>query len=643
MALPSRSTRAGRTALAALTSTTLIFAIVPAVAPTAYAQTTHNDAASDTDATPTAAVTGSYTYVTSFGRIDAGYFVTVTGLTPGVPLTATVDGKPVSFWFEGDELKPTRTIDSAESASVEITGKAGEIFGGIEHAIAITDGTHTATTTAMLDPLFNLGSPEAPTLANTAIGTTNLQVKVQNLAAGSKITAVGVDGANWLTPNATYVTDSAGNLTIPDVHIPNDPSLINKTVKVSYLAPGETTPREYDTDEEIQPPSPVLNPDTNEIVSTVLGRGLYQSAYAPTMNKLFVTRASRDSDNAGTIYVINPDTLAVEKSFDTIDRNGKKNTTESQPHGIAIDEVHNNIWVSNSHGDSVSIYDATTGALKHISAPGEVNHPRSFAIDTAANRVYVSEPLQHDQESISVFDATTFAKLDSLPTPGYAGTMQFVSDPATHSLYTNNWKGTSAARINTETGKMELFTLPGDGESRRGYSALDLKRNRLYVASQFPSAVYAIDLSTGAVVNSVEVGGQTLGVAYDPSIDTIGVVSRTSGTFTTINPDTFAIESNQAVGALANDVSTDGAGHFFVTTAPSRAELQGGDTLLRISPKKTQDNGSTPGSTSSSTGLLGVLAAIAALLGGLAWIFHYPAQQLLGAFHLPQLPQLPRF
>lgn len=119
---------------------------------------------------------------------------------------------------------------------------------------------------------------------------------------------------------------------------------------------------------------------TGSAVTTApLVRGLYQSAYSERNDTLWVTVAvGRPPITTTSLLKVDPDTLAVEQTITPPVTDAATGAREAV-YGVAVDDEHNRVWVTNTRNNTVAVYSQRTGA--HLAALPKVAHAREIAVD----------------------------------------------------------------------------------------------------------------------------------------------------------------------------------------------------------------------------------------------------------------------
>lgn len=145
----------------------------------------------------------------------------------------------------------------------------------------------------------------------------------------------------------------------------------------------------------------------------------------------------------GLVYVteIGTDTL-VAYHEDT----GKAETahTGAMPDAVGVDEAANRIYVANYVGDSVTILDGTT--LQQIATVPAGHHPQALGVDQQRHRVFVANT---HSNNVTVIDGTTNGLIATVP----AGTNPYAVavDPASGQVYVANYGSQPLTKVDLST------------------------------------------------------------------------------------------------------------------------------------------------------------------------------------------------
>ncbi len=333
--------------------------------------------------------------------------------------------------------------------------------------------------------------------------------------------------------------------------------------------------------------------DLYDVTSVAGIPGQYQIAYSKRVGKLFVTGTAGNPALVSTIARIDPETLEVEATaelpvivYDDVSEDGTSFTSGKHRlavHGIAVDDAHGNVWVSNAFEDQISVYDQDTlelvwttyyrnasirtesetesgpwrdwvypaGTTRAIPEPP---HPRALTIDPIRGRAYVTSI--GSELSAAVFDTQNFEKVGEIVTgdPGLAAGMNIVIDDKTGDLYhvDMSMKNEHAPAFKGERG--DLYRI--DPETLRVVARIPVPRNinatglaidsearEIYIAGQEggENGLLAINLDTQEQKFALNTGGNPLVVAVDPALRRLYVGDFDEGTVTVVDANEGSI------------------------------------------------------------------------------------------------------
>ncbi len=337
----------------------------------------------------------------------------------------------------------------------------------------------------------------------------------------------------------------------------------------------------------------VLNPDIplsgqDKFTSTAkkMAPGVYQSAYSEKTKRLFVTTAvGRPPVKESQLLKVNPETLDIEAKVTPAAQPGRDDGQLSAVYGVASDDAHGHVWVTNTRSGSVAVYKQSDLSLVKQLDLDVANHARDIVIDTERSRAYVSTP---GTNQITVFDTTKLAPAGKIElvsnTKDHISPMSLVLDSKAGKLYTVSMSTSEAVVIDLNAGKVEKIIALPQAKALTGVG-LDTEGNRLFVTAQGSDNVLIVDLSNGKVLHNVPVGAGPLNVVYDPVSKYAYVAIRGAGTLAVLNSE-GKIVANLDAGSNPNHISTDGQGNLFVLNKSKGKDDQTADRLTRLTVKK---------------------------------------------------------
>ncbi|MFJ8537011.1 YncE family protein [Streptomyces sp. NPDC093591] len=287
---------------------------------------------------------------------------------------------------------------------------------------------------------------------------------------------------------------------------------------------------------------------TESAVTTApLVRGLYQSAYSERNDALWVTVS------VGRPPVTDATTGAREAVY-----------------GVAVDDEHNTVWVTNTRDDTVAVYSQRTGA--HLATLPDVAHAREIVVDERHDTVWASG---FGDGSVVAFDSKTFEEKRRITVEG-AGPAGLAVNESTGTVYASDLNGDRIIEVSAKS-DTPRFVPAGDGPISLALSA---DGRTAYTADQSAGTVSVVDLAAGAVAKSVATGAGALSVAAVDRGGNVLVVNRTAANVTVVAPRAASVVGTVATGANPNHVEVAGRTAYVVDK--SGAGAGGEDQVTRI-------------------------------------------------------------
>lgn len=331
---------------------------------------------------------------------------------------------------------------------------------------------------------------------------------------------------------------------------------------------------------------PQSGQDKFDITTESLVPGVYQSAYSPKSNAIFVTSAvGRPPVRESQLLKVDPNTLKITASAKPAAQQDRDDGQVQAVYGVGVDDEHGTVWVTNTRSNTVAVYKQADLSLVKQFENGAAPHARDVVIDSNKQRAYVSTP---GAPTVAVFDTKTLKALPAIEllSAGYErpSPLSLALDAEGGKLYTVSMNTNELFAVDLNKNETAVFALPG-ALSASGV-AIDAKRGHAYVASQGSDNILIVDTKQGKVLHDIEIGAGALNVVFDPTTDVAYAVSRGAGTLTVIQPD-GNILANLNLGSMPNHVSLDGQGNVYaVTKAQGKDDSLGGDRISRIQLKK---------------------------------------------------------
>ncbi|MFE0678030.1 YncE family protein [Streptomyces sp. NPDC058867] len=310
---------------------------------------------------------------------------------------------------------------------------------------------------------------------------------------------------------------------------------------------------------------------TGSTVTTApLVRGLYQSAYSERNDALWVTvSVGRPPVTDTSLLKVDPDTLAVEETITPPVTDAATGAREAV-YGVAVDDEHNTVWVTNTRNNTVAVYSQRTGA--HLATLPNVAHAREIVVDERHNTVWASG---FGDGTLVAYDSKTFEEKRRITVEG-AGPTGLAVNEKSGAVYAADLNGDRIIEVSAKS-DTPRFVPAGDGPIS---VALSENGRTAYTADQTAGTVSVVDLKSGTVTKSVATGAGALSVAAEDRTGKVLVVNRTAANVTVVDPRKGTVVQTIATGANPNHVEVDGRTAYVVDK--SGAGAGGEDQITRV-------------------------------------------------------------
>jgi len=307
---------------------------------------------------------------------------------------------------------------------------------------------------------------------------------------------------------------------------------------------------------------------TTNVQRQAVAKGLYELAYSPSQNAVFVASSGGFGDAAGPAQVLrlDPTTLAVQQRI-PLERKG---------FGVVLDDANNRLYVGNTVDTSVTVVDtAQNKAIGTVQLMEKVtgkdgksyySHDlRELVVDAPNHRLYVTG---HSQEGSVLFVVDTQSLRLIAKAPGLA------LDAKAKRVYTSNLLA-EVVTVGTDSGKVEQrFKVSAEQPMN---IALDPAGKRLFVTDQglemirkyqgssiegFVSRhpgkrVLVLDRSSGAELASIPTDAGPLGILLDAPRKRLYVTNREAGSVTAYDSDSYQQVASWSVPTHPNSLALD--------------------------------------------------------------------------------------
>lgn len=344
---------------------------------------------------------------------------------------------------------------------------------------------------------------------------------------------------------------------------------------------------------KVSPDVPLSSEAGFRVVRAAPAPGLYQTAYSARNKAIFLTSAvGRPPVRVSELLKLDAETLAVQARVTpppAPPRQGRAGADADAGvyavYGVGVDDVHDNVWVTNSRQNTVAVYRQSDLSLVRQFEPGVVNHARDVVVDQSLNKAFASATFEPE---VVVFDTSSNTELARIVVASKVRGGKFSAaslslDAQRHRLYVVSNSTNEVALIDTRTNQVEQV-LPVPGAKGTIGVSHDPKTGRIFVAAQGSDNLVVLDGESGAVLADTPVGAGALNVVFDPVSNRAFVSNFGAGTVTVTDVN-GRIVANLGPIAVANHVSTDGRGSIFVARKTSwGGGGAGNDTVERIRP-----------------------------------------------------------
>lgn len=315
--------------------------------------------------------------------------------------------------------------------------------------------------------------------------------------------------------------------------------------------------------------------------------GLYQSAYSPASDALFVAATAFAGGPGGQIASslarLSPDTLETQAEIAIPAAEGSDGTDMADTpavFGIAVDDERGTVWVTNTIQGSAAVYNQSDLSLIRQFEPGLIGHSREVVVDGARGRACVSGSASNE---IAIFDTEgpdyrTTVHVRSEERGKEFTAMGLALDPASGHVYTISRTSAEIAEIDPEAGEVvRIIAVPGIANGAG--LAFDAEAGRLLAVSQDSDDLIAVDAQSGEVAFRTPVGAGPLSVTVADG--RAFVANRGAGTVTVVD-GAGEVVANLPLGSFPNHVATDGKGGVFVLNKSRGPEDDSGDHVTRL-------------------------------------------------------------
>jgi YVTN family beta-propeller protein len=291
-------------------------------------------------------------------------------------------------------------------------------------------------------------------------------------------------------------------------------------------------------------------------------------AYDSAKNEMFVSNSGYN-----TVSVISDSTNAVTATV----------TVGISPTGLAYDSNKGEIFVANHGSNSVSVMSDSNN--KVIATIPVGTKPNNLAYDSGKNEVFV---VNSGDNTVSVISDSTNAVTATI-TVG-TNPNKVIYDSAKGELFVCNSGYNTVSVISDSTNTVVKTITVGTSPAGAAY---DSGKGEIFVANYGGTTVSIISDTTNAVIGTVTVGNVPYGVAYDSGTNEIFVSNHQDGTVSIISDSTNSVIETLNVGTSPAGIAYNpGKDEIFVTNS--------GDNTVSVISDSSATSPSPAPSTSTS-------------------------------------------
>ena len=195
------------------------------------------------------------------------------------------------------------------------------------------------------------------------------------------------------------------------------------------------------------------------------------------------------------VYVVNN----TDGTVTAIDESSGMTTTiavGTRPRGIAVNEVTNQIYVTNIWDDTVTVIDGATASA--VATIPVVAYPYDVVVNPLTNRIYVGSG---DVSSVTVIDGATYATVD-LAGPWQPGLLAV--NTVTNTVYASGLQsGGGLMVIDGATNAVTVIStpIPPWGYVSLGAPKVNERTNTVYIPDSSTNTLLAVDGATNGVTS----------------------------------------------------------------------------------------------------------------------------------------------
>lgn len=312
-------------------------------------------------------------------------------------------------------------------------------------------------------------------------------------------------------------------------------------------------------------------PATTSIASSALSAGLYQAAYSAKNDVLWVTAAvGRPPVTSSSLIKVDPRTRQPIATYTPPVLDSATGGLEAV-YGVAVDDAHDRVWVTNTRNNSVAVYSQTDG--QHIASFPNVPHAREVLVDEARHTAWASA---FSGAALVAYDTNTLQETRRVAVDG-SGPTGLVVDHQTGTLYAADLTKSRIIVVSAD-----VSTPPRLIAAEGGPISIDISADghTLYTADQAAGRLSVYDVVTGTATKRVPTGAGALAVALDPTTGKVLVANRTAATISVVDVASGTVTETLPTNPNPNHIAIGGGSAFVVDKSAAGADRK--DTLYTL-------------------------------------------------------------
>ncbi len=299
---------------------------------------------------------------------------------------------------------------------------------------------------------------------------------------------------------------------------------------------------------------------------------------------------------AGAVGVLDPSARTFLSSW----------TSGGGTWSTAVDNSLGQVYAVNTSDGSLSVFNASTGALKTKIAVGATG-ASTIAVNEQNHHVYISTA------SIAVVDGSSLQLLSTIPvgdTP-----VGIAIDPSANRIYVANQHSGSISVIDGGSNQV-VATWNQMGNVWR--LAVDPQLGNLYATLPPPtigsfSGLEVIDIATGTIAAKIPGGPAADDVSLNPTTHHVFLGDSTDGTVRIIDATTNAVLSTLVTGSAVSGLAVDASSGLVYASEPFDASIAVFSDLAGGPPPNVNSGGLVNGASFSGADL--TAGGVAAIFG----------------------------